>query len=107
MGQFGHNSNNYSNTPIRILTNTELTCMRAKFTSVGADSLQPYGLYPPHQALLFMGFSRQEYWSGLLYPPPGDFPDPGIASLMFPVLADRILTTSATWEAPKTELSLY
>jgi len=25
-----------------------------------------------------MGFSRQEYWSGLLFPSPGDLPDPGI-----------------------------
>ena len=31
-----------------------------------------------HQALLFMGFSRQEYWSGLPCPPPGDLPDPEI-----------------------------
>jgi len=31
-----------------------------------------------HQALLSMGFFRQEYWSGLLFPPPGDLPDPGI-----------------------------
>ena len=30
------------------------------------------------QAPLSMGFSRQEYWSGLLFPPPGDFPDPGM-----------------------------
>ena len=30
------------------------------------------------QALLSMGFSRQEYWSELLCPPPGDLPDPGI-----------------------------
>ena len=30
------------------------------------------------QALLSMGFSRQEYWSGFLYPPPGDLPHPGI-----------------------------
>ena len=29
------------------------------------------------QAPLFMGFSRQEYWSGLLFPFPGDLPDPG------------------------------
>ena len=29
------------------------------------------------QALLPMGFSRQEYWSGLPCPPPGDLPDPG------------------------------
>ena len=31
-----------------------------------------------HQAALSMGFSRQEYWSGLLCPPTGDFPDPGL-----------------------------
>ena len=32
----------------------------------------------PCQAPLSMGFSRQEYWSGLLCPPPGNLPDPGI-----------------------------
>ena len=31
-----------------------------------------------HQAPLPMEFSRQEYWSGLPFPPPGDLPDPGI-----------------------------
>ena len=31
-----------------------------------------------HQAPLSMGFSRQEYWSGLPFPSPGDHPDPGI-----------------------------
>ena len=30
------------------------------------------------QAPLSMGFSRQEYWSGLSFPSPGDLPDPGI-----------------------------
>ena len=30
------------------------------------------------QAPLFMGFSRQKYWNGLLYPPPGALPDPGV-----------------------------
>ena len=30
------------------------------------------------QAPLSMGFSRQEYWSGLPFPPPGDLADPGI-----------------------------
>ena len=30
------------------------------------------------QAPLSMGFPRQEYWSGLPFPPPGDLPDPGI-----------------------------
>ena len=33
-----------------------------------------------HQATLSMGFSRQEYWSGLPVPSPGDLPDPGIKS---------------------------
>ena len=31
-----------------------------------------------HQASLFMGFSRQEYWNGLPFPSPGDLPNPGI-----------------------------
>ena len=31
-----------------------------------------------HQAPLSMEFSRQEYWRGLPFPPPGDLPDPGI-----------------------------
>ena len=48
------------------------------------------------------GLSRQEYWSGLPCPPPGDHPHPGIkpASLKFPTLAGGFFTTSATWEVP-------
>ena len=38
-----------------------------------------------HQAPLSMGFSRQEYWSGLPFPSPGDLPDPGIKPA-FPAL---------------------
>ena len=42
-----------------------------------------------------MGFSRQEYWSGLPFPSPGDLPDPGIkpASPVSPALAGGFLTT--------------
>ena len=42
-----------------------------------------------HQAPLSMEFSKQESWSGLPCPPPGDLPDPGMehASLMSPTLA--------------------
>ena len=49
-----------------------------------------------------MGFSRQENWSGLPWPPPGDLPDPGIepVSLTSPALAGGLFTTSATWKAP-------
>ena len=52
------------------------------------------------QAPLSMGFSRQEYWSGLPFPPPGDLPDPGIEfeSLVSLALAGGLFTTSATWE---------
>ena len=56
-----------------------------------------------HQAPLSLGFSRQEYWSGLPCHPPGDLLNPGIKSmsLMSPALAARFFTASATWEAPK------
>ena len=47
------------------------------------------------QMPLSMGFSRQEYWSGLSFPLPGDLPDPGIkpTSLMSPALAGGFFTT--------------
>ena len=47
------------------------------------------------------GFSRQEYWTGLPCPPPGDLPNPGIetASLKSPALAGGFFTTDATCEA--------
>ena len=51
------------------------------------------------QAPLPVGFSRQEYWSGLPCPPPGDLPDPGIEPVS-PALAGRFFTHLATWEAP-------
>ena len=49
---------------------------------------------------LSVGFSRQEYSSGLLCPPPGDLPNPEMepTSLTSPTLAGRLFTTSATWE---------
>ena len=46
--------------------------------SVMSDSLRPHGLYVARQAPLSMGFSRQEYWSGLPFLVPGYLPDPGI-----------------------------
>ena len=55
-----------------------------------------------HQDLLSMEFSRQEYWSGLPFPSPGDLPNLGIelASLVSPALASGFFATRATWEAP-------
>ena len=48
-----------------------------------------------------MGFSRQEYWSGLPCPPPGDLPHPRTepTSLMSPALAGGFFIINATWEA--------
>ena len=51
-----------------------------------------------HQALLSMGFSWQEYWSGLPRPPPGDLPHPRTEPES-PVSSGRFFTISATWEA--------
>ena len=53
------------------------------------------------QAPLSMESSRQEYWSGLPFPPPGDLPNPG--SNLSPaglLLCRQILYHGATWEAP-------
>ena len=43
------------------------------------------------QAPLSIGFSRQEYWSGLPFPPPGDLPNPGMKPKS-PALAGRFFT---------------
>ena len=60
------------------------------FATLWAEALQS----------LSVGFSRQEYWSGLPFPLTGDLPEPGIepASLRSPILAGRFFTTSATQE---------
>jgi len=75
------------------------------FLYVCAKSLQlcPTFVTPwivARQAPLSIGFSRQEYWSGLPFPLPGDLPNPGIEprSLTSPALAGGFFTTSATWE---------
>ena len=48
------------------------TCGR----SVMSDSVTPWTV--AYEAPPSMGFSRQEYWSGLPFPSPGDLPDPGV-----------------------------
>ena len=45
-----------------------------------------------YQASLSMGFSRQEYWSGLPFPSPGDLPDPGIEPGSHTLQADALLS---------------
>ena len=74
-------------------------CMRAQSLSHVRLFATPWTV--AHQAPLSMGFSSQEYWSGLPCPPPRDLPNPGIepTSLTSPALAGRFSTNSATWEA--------
>ena len=83
-----------------VIQNTQRTpvCVLSHFSCVKLFAT-PWTV--AHQAPLSMGFFRQEYWSGLPFPPPGDLPDPGIKpkSLMSPKLAGRFFTTNATWEA--------
>ena len=45
--------------------------------SVVSNSAQPHELHAACQGPLSMGFSRQEYWSGLSFPSPGDLPNSG------------------------------
>ena len=45
-----------------------------------------------HQVPLSMGFFRQEYWSGLPFPPPGDLPDPGIETGSPALQADILIS---------------
>ena len=65
----------------------------------------PVNCSPP--GVLSMGFSRQEYWSGLPCPPP-DLPNSGVkpAFLTSPALAGRFFTTSTTWEALKNVIDI-
>ena len=69
--------------------------------------------YSPRVSSIHRIFSQEKYQSGLLFPPPGDLPDPGMEhptslplSLESPALADRFFTTNTTWEAPAAAGSL-
>ena len=76
-------------------------CMLSRFSHVWVfATLWSVALQVP----LSMGFSKQEYWSGLPCPPPGDVPCPGIEPevLTSPALIAGFFTTSATWEAHRT-----
>ena len=52
------------------------------------------------QAPMSMGFSKQEYWSGLPFPPPGDLPDPGIEPVS-PALAGRFFIIEPPERPPR------
>ena len=58
---------------------------------VSGSACDPWAI--AHQAPLFIGFPRQEYWSGLPFPTPGDLPAPVIEPKS-PALAGGIFTTT-------------
>ena len=61
---------------IKVLPNKASVCVLGKVLQLCPTLATPWTV--ACQAPLSMGFSRQEYWSGLQYPAPGDFPDPGL-----------------------------
>ena len=74
-------------------------CVCVCVCSVVTDSLHATPWTAVRQAPLSMGFPEEEYWSGLPFPSPGDFPNPGIEPLsaVSSALAGRFFTTGATW----------
>ena len=91
----------HSKTKVNNLASYPRACICAQSFSSVPCFVTPWTV--ARQAPLSMGFSRQEYWSGLPFPPPGDLPDPGAepASLKSPALAGGFFTTSTTREALK------
>ena len=67
----------FSDWEVRWLDQSHRPCCVVLGRSVMSDSSQPHGL-SPSRLLCPWGFSRQEDWSGLPCPPPGDLPDPRI-----------------------------
>ena len=66
-----------------------------------SNSLWPHGT-AAYQSPPSLEFSRQEHWSSLLFPSPGDLPNPEIEPICLasPTLAGRFFTGTASWEAP-------
>ena len=97
--------------PLSLLRSNTHLCpsqIRPKETSCphlkGCQSLNHVPVTPwtvAHQAPWSRGFSRQEYWSGLPFPTPGDLLNTGVKpeSLSSPALARGFFTTNTTWES--------
>ena len=80
---------NHTCSPLRLLTNNKFETIKHHM----CEYLCFVTLWTvTYQAPLSMGFSRQEYWSGLPFPSPGDLPNPGIKPAS-PASAGRFLTT--------------
>ena len=89
-GRAGAGSSSRRNVSGASGTFNRLTCHAClRVCSALSDSLRPHGLYVAHQSPLSIEISRQDYWSRLPFPSPGDLPHPGMESpsLMSPALA--------------------
>ena len=77
--------------PLKVFWNTYLLCSVASSCESLCDPMDV-----AYQVPLAMGFPRQEHWSGLPFPPPGDLPDPGIepVSVASPASAGGFFTTA-------------
>ena len=84
----------FSKTTSHCFFNFPHACMHAQLLIHVRLSVTPWAV--AHQAPLSMEFSRQEYWSGLPFPTPGDLPHPGTESksLASPALVGRFFTTA-------------
>ena len=81
----------------RCLTFGKLLKERKKVKSLSRVRLFATPWTVTYQASLSMGFSRQEYWSGLPFPSPGDLPDPGIEPRSPALEADALTSEPAEW----------
>ena len=77
---------------LRECLNTVCPCLSILYRVVCMHACSAIPQAVAHQIPLSMEFSRQEYWNGLPFPPPGDLPNPGI-ELTSPALAGRFFTT--------------
>ena len=90
----------HTNTQNKACPESTFLCEKVTYSSISAinacelSHVQIFAtpLTVAHQVPLSMEFPRQEYWSGLPFPPPGDLSDPGI-ELVSPSLAGRFVTT--------------
>ena len=89
----------HANNTVILLIDFVYTCAMLRHSAVSDSSVTLWNV--AHQAPLSMGFPRQEYWSGLPFPPRGDLSGPGIkpVSPMSPALADGFFPTSTTGQA--------
>ena len=80
-----------------LLSEIPLLTVKVKVKSLSHVQLFATPWTVAYQASLSMGFSKQEYWSGLPFPSPGDLPNPGIESGSPALEADALTSEPAEW----------